>query len=265
MARRRRRPPPIPDPLLPLGPKTLRVRAQKNVLSQTRPQIRELSRVLGQEAAAGTRNITGVTNQLAQSLGGYEQKVGDIYGAARQQLAGINTEAANRLAASGQQGADALRSSLAAAGVPTQGADAIAATGRGAAAAGFATGAAELAQLVSGEAAGRTYAAAQPGIARLGGLQGVRELQARKQQELSKGVGAIQAQVPGLIRRRAAGHASGRVPEGGRAARLRTRRRETAGGGGVRPGCYRRARASGGARPAGDGTAEGSRPAGEGT
>jgi hypothetical protein len=196
---RRRRPPPIPDPLLPLGPQTLRARARKDVLSQTRPQIRELGRQLTAEAAAGTRNIAGVTRELAGSLGGYEQRVGDIYGAARQQLGAINTEAANRLAASGQQGADALRSSLAAAGLPTQGAEAIAATGRGAAAAGFGTGAAELAQLVSNEASGRQTAAALPGIARLGGLQGVRELQARKQEALSKGVRAIQAKVPGLV------------------------------------------------------------------
>ena len=56
---RRRRPPPIRDPLLPLGPKTLRARAQKNVLSQTRPQIRELSRALGARRRPGPQHHRG--------------------------------------------------------------------------------------------------------------------------------------------------------------------------------------------------------------
>lgn len=191
---RRRRPP--RDPLLPLREREIRQQAR----GQTMPLARELGRMLEARAAAGARNIEGVTNRLASSLGGYEQRVGDIYGKSREQLGALNQQVGSAISAAGQQGASALAERLRLSGGDPSLAAALGTAGAGASAAAQAYGGAELAQLISNEASGRTYAASLPGIAKLGGLQGIRELQARKQQDLAEGMSDIRSRIPGVER-----------------------------------------------------------------
>jgi len=190
---RRRRPPVIRDPLLPLGPKTIRAQISKDTLAYTNPLAAELTRSLNARAAAGARNIAGVSDELARSLMSYQGQVGGIYDRSIGQQSALNTQVADRLAAAGQGAADTLRARLAQSGGNPGLADALAKTGQGASAAGFATGAAEIGQLTSNRASGEQYASALPGIAKLSGLQGIRELQARKMQELDEGMADIRS------------------------------------------------------------------------
>jgi hypothetical protein len=64
---------------------------------------------------------------------------------------------------------------------------------------GFARGSAELGQLVAQQAGAEEYASKLPGLARLSGLQGVRETQAAAQRDLAQELGRIRSGVPGLI------------------------------------------------------------------
>jgi hypothetical protein len=196
---RRRRQAPIPDPLAPLSDRFLRRRAAQDVRAQIDPLVAETSRRINASAAAGAKNIEGVTGRFAEALGGYEQRVGDIYGRSREQLGALNTETANRIAAAGQSGGEELRKRLSLSGVPLDGAHDLAAAGAGASAASFAHGGAELAQLAQNEASGRTFAAALPGLARMQGAQDIAMLRSQKQRELRDSLSDINSESAGLI------------------------------------------------------------------
>ena len=167
------------DPLAPLTSSQLRAQ----VLGDIRPITNELAASSAKRTAAGAANIEGITNRLAQSLSGYQAKQQDIYSRARGSLEGYQAQGAQALgAASGAIGSN-LTSALALSGNAPGNFGAEQSRVAGGIAA---RGAGELGELALRQAAAENYAAKLPGFAKLAGAQGIRELQARRQQELAE-------------------------------------------------------------------------------
>jgi len=177
MAKRRGR---VVDPLMPTprGQRLKEVRSAVN--AQTAPLIADIQRRIKAQAAAGTRNIAGTSSALQQSLLPMQGNIADTYNRSISELGGLDTKLNDRLASLGQEMG-------------------IGGVGAGAAAAQQGMGNAELAQMLSQRAAGETYAAKMPGLARLQGLQDIGILNAQKQRDLADETGEISRQVPGLV------------------------------------------------------------------
>lgn len=190
----RRHPRPY-DPLAPLRPRQVRRQVRQDVLANTRP----IARMIGARATSGAQNISGIANELAQHLGALAPQERAIYGAAKSDLGGLDTAIADRLAAAGQTGEADLRKQASLTGVPSALVESLAggagAAGAGAAASGFTRGSAEVAALNSRGAGAEDYAARMPGLARLSGLQGVRDVQAHSQRDLAD----LASRTPSLI------------------------------------------------------------------
>lgn len=200
MARGRRAPaPPRYDPLAPLAPKQLRRQVTQDVRAQTIPLARELTRQINAQAAAGAANIAGVSSQLATQLGGAQGVQRDIYERARASLGGAAAEGAGQFGTAAGGLADSLRARLASAGAPSTLADSLATSLQGAQAAGAGRQGATLDELTQNQAGAESYGAKLPDLARLSGLQGIKDRQAQAQQDLAKELGALNARTPGLI------------------------------------------------------------------
>lgn len=199
MARPRRRLPPVRDPLLPTRRSVRVQQSRQAAMAQINPLARELERSLSARAAAASRNITGVTGALTEQLRGYGQRVGDIYGQAEQRLGQIGQATTAQVAQAGQAQQEALAERLRLGGQSPALAQQFGALGQGAAATAQAASAGALGQLIQQGAASRAFAESLPGLAQLGGLQGIREVQARKQQQLAEGIGELRSRIPGLV------------------------------------------------------------------
>lgn len=198
MAKRRRRL--ARDPLAPTRPAVLQREARAAAKAQIDPIVAELTRSTNARAAAGSKNITGVTQALQNQLYGAEGRTAAIYQDSQRQLDAVNQQVQGQVSAAGQSGAAALAARLALGGQQQLGlGEKLAAEGQGATAATAAYGGNASAQLIQSGAASRNFAATLPGLAGLSGLQGVREMEARKQQELAEGVAEIRAKIPGLV------------------------------------------------------------------
>jgi hypothetical protein len=200
MRRRRRHAPAyLTDPLAPLPEPVLQRRVRQNVSAQTNPVIRQITNQINSRARAGSENISGISQALASQLQGGQANTADIYQRARgdtmatehalqfglsAQGAGIDSALAKQIQLSG--GDPALVAQMTAA---TQGA--VGAQGT--------RGSAELGALTLKQAAGEEYASKLPGLAKLSGLQGIRDLQAAKQQELATQLADVRGRVPGAV------------------------------------------------------------------
>lgn len=196
-----RRPTMIRDPLAPLSDAFLQRRRRRELRGITNPLIAEETRRINASAAAGARNIEGVTSRLADSLGGLEGKIGSTYDRSLSDLGALDTALADRLTAAGKTGGDELRKRLELSGSPMAQAlvQGVEGTGAGAGAAQFGLGAAERSQLLANRASGQAFAAKLPGLARMAGAQDIGLLRAQRQRDLADRIGEINAQVPGLV------------------------------------------------------------------
>lgn len=180
------------NPLAYQRPKALRKQARRDVRATSLPLVRQINR----EAAAGSRNITGIASQLASQMGGYQQRLGDIYGRARSSLEGYQQQGQQQLGAAGSAiGAD-LAKALALSGNQGGGfqADLARVTG------GFQErGSAELGALAQRQAAAEEFGAKLPELTRLSGMQATQERAARAQQDISRVNASIPEQVQRLI------------------------------------------------------------------
>jgi hypothetical protein len=191
------------DPLAPTRPRALRRQVRQDVRMNTAPLIRDITHEINRRARAGSQNISGITNELAQNLGALAPQEHEIYGAAKTDLGQLDTAIADRLAAAGQHGEADLRKQASLTGIPSALVESLAggagAAGRGASASQFTRGSAEVAALNSRGAGAEDFAAKLPGLARLSGLQGVKEVQAGAQRDLSTQLDRVRAQTPSLI------------------------------------------------------------------
>jgi hypothetical protein len=195
---RRRRPAQRPaDPLAPLSDQYLRRQAANDVRAEVNPIVASIRKSITDQATSGSKNISGIAEALAASLAPYAGKVADIYSGTDKTLGAIDNQLADRLGAGTL--ANDLKARIAAAGGDTSLADSLMAASKGAAGASFAKGSADRSMLASEGAHEQSYAAGLPAIAKLGGLQGVRDREARAQQDLSTQIGNLEQNVPTLI------------------------------------------------------------------
>jgi len=191
------------NPLAALSPRAQRRQVRQDVRMNTRPFIRQVSGEITRRARSGSQNISGIADELARNLAGAQAQQADIYGRARSSLGDIDTKLADRLGTVGGDEAAALKHQLELSGGPSTLVESMAGgaaqNARGAAGAGFARGSAEQSRLALQGAGAEEYAAKLPGLARLSGLQGVRELQAGAQRDLTTELGRIRASTPSLI------------------------------------------------------------------
>lgn len=186
------------DPLRPLSPPEIRRDVTGQVNAQINPVLAEITRSITSRANAGQNAIRGYTDRLASELGSYQESAGNIYGAAQRAQAAADAALAQRLSGQGGQLAEQLAQRFSSAGgggdpgVARQ-------TGEGASGALYATGSAALSDLISRGAGEQAYAAKLPGLAKLAGVQGVRDLQLGAQRDLADETGRVRQQVPGMI------------------------------------------------------------------
>lgn len=193
MPRRRRY-----NPLAPLNPRQQQALAGRYVRSQTTPLLNQINREFTGRARSGEQAIAGYTNELANRLAGMQGNVHNIYAGAQAQQQGIDSALAAKIASAGSGVGDEVGAKLAAAGLGSV-PNTLANQGAGLAAASSGKGSAALSALVASGAAAESYAGAQPGIARLGGLQRARQYAAQLEAERAQQVGALRSKIPGLI------------------------------------------------------------------
>lgn len=195
---RRRRPPPY-DPLAPVRPRALRRQVTRDVALSSRP----LAAIISRSMKGAAENVSGIANQLAQSLGGYQATERDIYQRQNAELGKIDDNLSSQLGTAGQASADALRARLAQAGqdpaLADQLAGAAAGIGHGAGVASLGRGSAEQAALAQRQAAAEEFAAKLPGFAQLSGLQGVQLIHARGQKDLTDLAQRQLSTIPALL------------------------------------------------------------------
>lgn len=176
-----------------LNDRQLRRQARRDVRGPSLALVRQINR----EAEAGSRNISGIASSLAGQLGGYQGKLGDIYGRERTALEGYQQQGQQSLGTAGSNIGGDLAKALALSGqAPGDfNTDLSRVTG------GFRErGTAELGALAQRQAAAEEWGAKLPELARLAGLQGVQERAAAARQATSRVQAEIPSQVAALLR-----------------------------------------------------------------
>lgn len=187
------------DPLRPYSDQEIRRDVTGQVNAQINPVLAEITRSITSRAAAGQGAIRGYTDKLASELGSYQESAGNIYGAAQRAQAAADAALAQRLSGQGGALADQLSQRFSSAGGGGGDPGVARQTGEGASGALYATGSAALADLISRGAGEQAYAAKLPGLAKLAGIQGVRDLQLGAQRDLADETGRVRQQVPGIV------------------------------------------------------------------
>jgi len=193
-----RRPPAYPE-LAPTTRRQQRRQVTLDVRAQVDPIARELARGITARTQAGSRNITGVSDALSRSLEGYGGQQREIFDRARANLGAVNQGVAAGFEKAGAGISEDLAKRIQSAGGDPASAEQFAAATKGTGASMFTRDSAELGQLAGTQANAELYASKLPGLARLSGLQGVRDLEAGSQQQLADQSGDLRARVPGLV------------------------------------------------------------------
>jgi hypothetical protein len=147
---------------------------------------RRVNRDLQGRLGSGNRAIDAYTNALASHLQPAEGRTHSNYLAAEQQQAAVDQALANRLSGSGQALQQDLASQLGAAGQDQAPAGTVGQIGAGASNAGYASGSANLSQLLSQGAAAQQFAGMLPNLARLQGQQQRGQYRSQLYSELPK-------------------------------------------------------------------------------
>jgi hypothetical protein len=179
----------VVDPLAPLSDQQLRARALGLAQEQLGPILAQIQRAIEARSQAGQSAIRGYTQALGGLWQGAAPQTAAAYNQAIGQQSGVNSELANRLGSFGQNLGGELQGKLALQDAPQnlvgQVAGGATQTAQGVSNANFAKGAAETGRLVAESAHGQEYAAKQPGIVGLMGLQHSKQLEAQLNRELA--------------------------------------------------------------------------------
>lgn len=193
--------PPVVDPLAP-NP-NIAQDAAAAVRAQTAPVIANIQADYARQQKAGASAIAAGGKSLMDAFAQYAPAEKQAYDQATGQMTSLNTALANRLQGVGSGLQGELAQKLAAINAPGAQQQAVAvgtgAIGAGAANAGFASGAANISDLIARGAAARDYGAKLPGIAARIGATNLRDLAAQTESGRAKAVGAIRAQIPGMM------------------------------------------------------------------
>jgi len=167
------------------------------------PLIADATRRINAAQRAGANAITGYTSTLAQALAPYQDRTADIYSRAQQSQAAVDAALVGGMRTGSNQAADELAGRLQALGPQAAPlADEARSQGQGAAGALAGTGSASLSELIAAGAAAENYSSQLPEFARLGGLEGIRDLTLQSKSQLADELGALRSQVPQLVQGR---------------------------------------------------------------
>jgi hypothetical protein len=193
------------------------------------PIIAAITGAANKKAAAAEAAIKGYTDSYAQQLGGMD--AGAPYSGAETQQAAVDASLRQALAGGGSDLASQLSARLAAlqgssgAGALAQEGGALASQGESAGNTRLASGSAALSALLGEHAAASSFSKKLPGLAKLSGLQGLRQSEGNAQQEISQGTLQAEGELPSIVQQiRSSGRRPGRC-----SPRTRTGRRAPTG------------------------------------
>lgn len=191
------------DPFAQIPEREITRIARSDVMPSVRAQQQAIEQSIERRSRSGIGQIRGFTDALMQALAPYDARIAGYYGDAQASTAAIGDALRSALAGGGGQQASELGGKLAAINAPAAQIEDVAGgarrTGEGAAGATFGLSSAELGRLTGERTAHGAYAAKQPGIAALSGLQSARALELALSGELADRVGELRAGAPGLI------------------------------------------------------------------
>lgn len=168
------------------------------------PMIAALTRAANLRAQRADQAITGYTNSYANQLGqinaaspyaNAETKQAAVDASLRGSLTGAGTDLASQLASrlsqlDGTSGASALHAAS----------GSLASQGAAAGGTQVASGSAALSSLLANEAGAGSYDAKLPGLAKLSGLQGIKQAQLAAQSTINQGTLSAESQLPSIAR-----------------------------------------------------------------
>jgi hypothetical protein len=138
------------------------------------PAIAKVTAAINSRVASQQQAVQGYTNRIAEQLAADAPGLGAPYQQAAQGVAAVNTSLADRLTNEGRQSGEDLTSRLAALNAPGavgEAAQTLQREGAGAGNALYASGGADIKELLANAASAQSYGMKQPGIAKLGGIQ----------------------------------------------------------------------------------------------
>jgi len=166
------------------------------------PQLQNAADIINRRSQMGSGAISGLTNFLAQEMGGISGMVGNAYGGPIKLAKKVAGWAGSSLTGAGQESAGNVGRQMAVgnAGPIAQSSDLnLAQEGKGAGGAAYGTGIAELDNLIASRAAAQTRAALEPTFATMTGQQQQGMLGAQLARQLADQQGTIMASLPQLL------------------------------------------------------------------
>jgi cell wall-associated NlpC family hydrolase len=194
--------PPRPRPKRQLA-KAARPTIMDQAQTEIDPIIAAITGAANKKAAAAEAAIKGYTDSYAQQLGGMD--AGAPYSGAETQQAAVDASLRQALAGGGSDLASQLSARLAAlqgssgAGALAQEGGALASQGQSAGNTRLASGSAALSALLGEHAAASSFSKKLPGLAKLSGLQGLRQSEGNAQQEISQGTLQAEGELPNIV------------------------------------------------------------------
>jgi cell wall-associated NlpC family hydrolase len=167
------------------------------------PIIAAITGAANRKAAAAEAAIKGYTDSYANQLAGMD--AGAPYSGAETQQAAVDASLRQALAGGGSDLASQLASRLSAlqgssgAGALGQEGAALASQGESAGNTRLASGSAALSALLGEHAAASSFSKKLPGLAKLSGLQGLKQAEGNAQQEIAQGTLQSESQLPSIV------------------------------------------------------------------
>jgi cell wall-associated NlpC family hydrolase len=195
--------PPKPKPRRQQLARAARPTLSQQAQAELDPLIAAISGAANKKAAAAEAAIKGYTDSYAHQLAGMD--AGAPYSGAEQQQAAVDSSLRQALTGGGNDLASQLASRLSAlqgssgAGALGQEGQALASQGESAGNTRLASGSAALSALLGEHAAASSFSKKLPGLAKLSGLQGLKQAEGNAQQEIGQGTIQAEGQLPSIV------------------------------------------------------------------
>ena len=172
------------------------------VMGVVNPQLQNAADIINRRSAMGSGAITGLTNFMAQEMGGLQGMVGQAYNPGIKLGKNVANWSNTSLTQSGaaQDASVAQQMAVGNAGPVAKSSDLnLTQQGKGAGGAAYGTGIAEVDNLIAARAAAQTRSALEPSFAAMTGQQQQAILAGQLARQLSEMQGNITAQIPQLL------------------------------------------------------------------
>jgi hypothetical protein len=174
---------------------------QQRAQASIDPVIDKITAAINARVAGSQKAVTGYTNTLASNLAADAHTLSDPYTQGAERSAAVTQALSDRLASGGQASGADLATRLQAVGGPAVD-QTVAATQAAGGASGnalFASGSADVQELLKNAASAQSYGNKLPGIARLGGQQQIGLIGQQGVTDTAEQVGAAQGQLPTIV------------------------------------------------------------------